>query len=334
MYPRLHLAVYHVSSNAMRQKDFTKDVANLLVAATRSSTSKTYESSWRRWCGWCSEREVNPLSATLANILSFFAGCFKEGLQYRTLNVLRSALSSIHPKTDNFWVGQHPYIVNILRGILNNRPPKPRFTYIWDLHLVTEHIKRVGENCSLSLKHLSWKLATLFAITCPKRVSQLTSLDLNYYKMVPEGVVFTLTVPTKGTRPDETTQAFITRFPADPNLCPVLCFTHYLLLTNGKRAVQEGKPNNLFISHIRPHHPITRATVARWILSLIKKAGIDTIIFKAHSLRGASTTVAANAFVPLQEIMNMADWSNASTFRQYYYKPVHSSTFGETVHNS
>ena len=47
---------------------FSKDVANLLVAATRSSTSKTYESSWRRWCIWCAPRKVNPLSATLDNI--------------------------------------------------------------------------------------------------------------------------------------------------------------------------------------------------------------------------------------------------------------------------
>ena len=88
-----------------------------------------------------------------------------------------------------------------------------------------------------------------------------------------------------GTRPDETIQAFFTRDPADPYLCPVHCFTHYLLLTKEKRAVQEGKPNNLFISHIKPHHPITKATLARWILSLIKEAGIDTNIFKAHSLR-------------------------------------------------
>jgi spore coat polysaccharide biosynthesis protein SpsF (cytidylyltransferase family) len=61
------------------------------------------------------------------------------------------------------------------------------------------------------------------------------------------------------------------------------------------------------------------------------EAGIDTEIFKAHSLRGASTTAAANALVPLREILNMADWSNASIFRQFYYKPVFSSSFGETV---
>ena len=179
-------------------------------------------------------------------------------------------------------------------------------------------------NTSLSLKVLSWKLAIL------KRVSSLTSLDLNHYRILPEGV-FTLTVPTKGTRPDETVQAFFTRYPADPALCPVDCFTHYLTLTREKRVAQQGKPNNLFISYIKPHHPVTKATIARWILSLIKEAGIDTEIFKAHSVRGASTTAAANALVPLQEILNMADWSNASTFRQFYYKPVFSSSFGETV---
>ena len=68
----------------------SKDVANLLVAATRTSTSKTHESSWRRWCRWCNIKKVNPLAATLSNIPSFLGDCFKEGLQYRTINVLRS----------------------------------------------------------------------------------------------------------------------------------------------------------------------------------------------------------------------------------------------------
>jgi hypothetical protein len=83
--------------------------------------------------------------------------------------------------------------------------------------------------------------------------TSLTSLDLNHYRILPEGVVFTLTVPTKGTRPDETVQAFFTRYPADPGLCPVDCFTHYLTLTREKRVAQQGKPNNLFISYIKPH---------------------------------------------------------------------------------
>ena len=53
-------------------------------------------------------------------------------------------------------------------------------------------------------------------------------------------------------------------------------------------------------------------------MKLMKLAGIDTGIFKAHSVRGAATTAVANAFVPLEEILNMADWSNASRFRFFW----------------
>ena len=50
-----------------------------------------------------------------------------------------------------------------------------------------------------TLPATSLKLATLLAITCPKRVSSLSSLDLHHYKLLPEGLVFTLTVATKTT---------------------------------------------------------------------------------------------------------------------------------------
>ena len=171
-------------------------------------------------------------------------------------------------------MGQHPYFINLLRGTLSNRPPKPRYTHTWDLHRVTEHIKEMGPNDALSLKHLSWKPATLFAITCPERVSSIASLDLNHHRVLPEGVVFTLTVPTKGTRPDETVQAFFARYTTEANLCPVECFGHYLSKITHKREMLQGKPNNLFISYIRPYRPVSKATATRWILCLIKELNV------------------------------------------------------------
>jgi len=41
----------------------------------------------------------------------------------------------------------------------------------------------------------------------------------------------------------------------------------------------------------------------------MKAAGIDSQMFKAHSVRGASMTAAASAFVPLLTIMSLADLS-------------------------
>ena len=83
-----------------------RNATQLLISATRNSTQKTYESSWKRWCSWCDKEKTDPISASLNSILSFLADCFDEGLQYRSINVLRSALSSTHPKIDGHPVGQ------------------------------------------------------------------------------------------------------------------------------------------------------------------------------------------------------------------------------------
>ena len=81
------------------------NVTDLLIVATRTSTHRTYESSWNRWCRWCSGRQIHPLSSSINDILIFLTEVFNEGLAYRSLNVLRSAISSTHPKIDGFFSG-------------------------------------------------------------------------------------------------------------------------------------------------------------------------------------------------------------------------------------
>jgi hypothetical protein len=49
-------------------------------------------------------------------------------------------------------------------------------------------------------------------------------------------------------------------------------------------------------------------------------AGIDTSVFKAHSVRGAATTKAYTTGVPLAQILKMANWSNERTFRRHYLR--------------
>ena len=80
----------------------------------------------------------------------------------------------------------------------------------------------------------------MLAIKCPKRVSSLASLDVNFHKAHPEGIAFTLTFPTKGTRLDETVQAFFARYASDDNLSPVECLLHYLAVAKDKRRPGQG----------------------------------------------------------------------------------------------
>ena len=79
-------------------------VTRLLSASVRKSTNKTYDSSWRKWNSWCDRRQIDPISAGLNNVLTFLSEQFKNNLQYRTVNVLRSAISSTHQLVNTLWL--------------------------------------------------------------------------------------------------------------------------------------------------------------------------------------------------------------------------------------
>ena len=174
--------------------DLLEHVTRLLSAATRKSTNKTYDSIWRKWCGWCDRRQIDPISEGLNNILTFLGEQFENNLQYRTLNVFRSAISSTHRWVDGKPVGQHPLVIRLLKGIANERPPQPRYSTTWDVSKVTAYLSSLGHNNMLSLKLLSKKLAMLLALISPERSSVLA--DLGRLKKQPDGFTFTETAQT------------------------------------------------------------------------------------------------------------------------------------------
>ena len=309
--------------------DLPEHVTRLLSAATRKSTNKTYDSVWRKWCGWCDQRQIDPISAGLNNILTFLREQFENNLQYRTLNVFRSAISSTHRWVDGKPVGQHPLVIRLLKEIANERPPQPRYSTTWDVSKVTAYLSSLGHNNMLSLKLLSKKLAMLLALISPERSSVLADLDIGRLKKQPDGFTFTLTKPRKTGDPISEASLSFPIFPEDTSLCPMDCLNVYLNLTSGFRTSPgHGK---LFLSFQRPHNPVSRCTIARWLCDIIQEAGIDSSIFKAHSTRAVSTSAAAKNNLPLGDIWKMGDWSSPSTFQRFYYKPVVDVSYAQTV---
>ena len=60
-------------------------------------------------------------------------------------------------------------------------------------------------------------------------------------------------------------------------------------------------------------------------------AGIDTSVFSAHSLRGASSSAAANLGIKTNDVLKAADWNSESVFQRGYYKPTEDPSFGRVV---
>ena len=75
--PPSHLS--HLRENHQAE-GFSEDVTKILLSATRQSTHKTYQSSWGIWCHWCYKRKVNPISASLSDVLLFLTDRFNNGM--------------------------------------------------------------------------------------------------------------------------------------------------------------------------------------------------------------------------------------------------------------
>ena len=112
----------------------------------------------------------------------------------------------------------------------------------------------------MSLKHLSWKVTMLLALSRPSRSADLALLDLSRRVFKPDGVCFYPSALSKQSRQNSQIVHFF--FPSladDPQLCPVVTLKAY-----EKRAqLLRGKETKLLVVMIKPHKAISSSTVAR-----------------------------------------------------------------------
>ncbi len=296
----------------------SEEATELLLASWRQKSSKTYDSLFGKWVSWCSERGSDPISGPIGDVVNFLASLYHQGYQYRSLNAYRSAISSVHEKTDGYEVGQHPLVSRLLKGVFHKRPPTPRYAQTWDVNVVTTYLESLGENEGLSLANLTFKTLMLMALTRPSRSADLSGLDLQYRRFLPEVVTFQPSKLAKQSRVSKPLSDFF--FPAFPHnrlLCPVVTLRAYEERTAPLREGGTPAKTTLFLTTVKPHGPAASSTIAQWLKTLLGKAGIDTGIFTAHSVRGASSTAAHNAGVTTGDTMNAADWSSQSVFRKF-----------------
>ena len=102
----------------------------------------------------------------------------------------------------------------------------------------------------------------------------------------------------------------------------LLCIVDLLQLYISRTADLKDSERRLFITTQAPFQVVARATISRWVKTVMREAGINVEQFKPHSTRAAASSAAKLKGVPLQNIMKAAGWTRESTFRRFYNKPV------------
>lgn len=260
--------------------------------------------------------------------MDFLTDLFEAGLGYSSLNTARSALSAFGLTFSNVPVGRHPLVVRFMKGVFNIRPVVHNNVNIWDVSFVLRYLTRLSPVSDLSLKDLTFKLVMLIALTNASRSQTIHLLDLKHMQKRKDGFYFTMNSLLKQSRPGyKNPQISLKAYPPDRRLCVFSVMKEYLQRTESIRC----RENRLIISYIKPHKSVSSNTIARWIKTVMCRAGINTEIFTAHSVRSASTSKAKLNCVPISDILSKAGWSNMSTFAKFYDKNISRDKFGESV---
>ena len=123
--PASRVAYLRAKFSAQR---ISPQASKLLLASWREKSGKTYDSLFRKWAGWCTERDIDPLSGDVTSVVNFLADLFHQGYQHRSLCSYRSAISSVHEPVDGQPIGSHPMVSRLLKGVFHERPPQPRYS--------------------------------------------------------------------------------------------------------------------------------------------------------------------------------------------------------------
>ena len=195
--------------------------------------------------------------------------------------------------------------------------------------LVGQQLKEQGFSTTAArVIQSSWKSSTRKLYTCyvEKRISYCGKRNLNpIHSNVKEGINFLAELLDSGL-------GYSAINTARSALSSIWMVVHHLRVYLERTKLRRGDCKQL-LSFQKPYQAVSKDTVSRWLKLVLKQAGIDISMFKAHSTRAASTSAAAASNIPLSTIMASAGWSNADTFSKLYHKPVmeNEQIFGDAL---
>ena len=105
----------------------SNNTVKLISQSRRPGSIASYKSTWNQWTSLCVREKIDPFCAPLSKIFNYLPALYDEGLQYRTVNAHRSAISAYHNLVNWEPIVKHRKFLHN-KGIFNGRPPQPWYT--------------------------------------------------------------------------------------------------------------------------------------------------------------------------------------------------------------
>ena len=254
----------------------------LLSHAWREGTTRQYDSTVWQWGAYCRKWKIDPLAPPIAAVVIFLTSLFEMGLGYGGVASARSALGNFITVHGFPKLADHPLMQKLLKGVANGRPPQPRYMRIWDTTLLIKYLDS-PTNEVLDFQHLCWKPSALLTILSGQQVSTIHKFQLNNLQLTDTIALFNITVPLTQSKPSRNHQPVIFhQYLHNEQLCLV---RHVQVYLEQRKSLSVMTPYDaFFLTHRRPHHSASKATIARWVKTVLHLSGVNIDIYKPHSL--------------------------------------------------
>ena len=262
----------------------------------------------------------------MTSVLNFLTSMYERGIGHSQINKTRSALSVIYPDVA---IGKHPLISRFVRGVRNLRSGQVKYPLLWDAKELLNHLISWEISSDASIQDISRKLAATLACVSAQRVHTLSLIDSRYIFFFDSATYLYIFSDLKVQRDRP---CFVITLPSETEKDCLHTVDTLKLYLRKTRSIR--KDPQLFLSCRPPYKAVTTDTLARWIRSVMKDAGIDISVFGAHSVRGASASFALQQNVPIDSVLQCGDWSCLNTFSKHYgrvNKCLSSSELSKTI---
>ena len=265
-------------------------------------------------------------------IIEFLTELYQGGLGYSALCSAKAAvLNFLSLSVGLSFDKDADLFQKFMKGIFNLRPALPKNSTTWDTSVVLNYLKSQSPPDALSLLALSRKLVTLLLLLSGQRGQAIHSLDITTTSCTKDMLILRFDKLLKTSKPgSHLDEIVLPAYTSEPGLCVVQTYLAYVRRTKRFRS----KQGQLLISTVKPHGPVSKDTVGKWVKATLQVAGIDLALYGVHSTRAAATSKAWMKGLPLQSIIKTAGWCSDNTFRKFYKKPItRSGDFANTLLN-
>lgn len=164
---------------SLEGRGLSESATSLILQSWRKGTKQQYKPFITKWEQYCSQRKINPFSATIEHGINFLAELYQTGIGYSALNTARCTLSTVCFTSEHYTFGQHPLDCRFIKGIFECRPSLPRYQETWDVTVVLDYLAKLGPPEKLSLKNLTLKVVMLMALLSGQRRQTLNTLSID-----------------------------------------------------------------------------------------------------------------------------------------------------------